>query len=81
MENRLQTLLPNSTCAAKAWSALENAVVRVGPSFVAQAVANTIWGYQTLGRIPGSKAWSALTVAAARVAPGMGLHSFAPRPT
>ncbi len=52
--------------------ALEAAAVRVAPSMIAQAVANTIWGLATLGWQPGEGPMrDALEAAAVRVALSM----------
>ena len=52
--------------------ALEAAAVRVAPSMIAQAVANSIWGLATLGWQAGEGPMrDALEAAAVRVAPSM----------
>jgi len=54
---QIRCSLAQTTPSVSPWYA----VVRVAPSMVPQAVANTIWGYQTLGRIPG-RTWQMLVV-------------------
>ena len=52
-------------------TALEGAAGRVAPDMNPQEVSNTVWGYATLGRMPGEDTWAALEGAAGRVAPDM----------
>ena len=52
-------------------AALEREAGRVAPDMDPQAVANTVWGYAKLGRMPGEDTWAALEGAAGRVAPDM----------
>jgi hypothetical protein len=56
---------------AEARAALEAAVVRVGPSMIAQNVSNTIFAHAKMGLMPGAKARVALEAAVVRVGPSM----------
>jgi len=54
-----------------ALAALEADAVRVAADMNSQDVANTVYAYVTLGRMPGDETWAALETAAVRVAPNM----------
>jgi hypothetical protein len=54
-----------------ALAALEGEAVRVARDMTSQAVANTLYAYGVMGRMPGEKTWAALETAAVRVAPDM----------
>jgi hypothetical protein len=52
-----------------ALAALETAAVQMAPDMTSQGMANTVYAYGTLGRMPGDETWAALETAAVRVAP------------
>jgi hypothetical protein len=58
-------------------AALEIDTVRVAPNMNSQEVANTVYAYGTMGRMPGDVTWAALETAAVRVAPNMNSQEVA----
>jgi hypothetical protein len=60
-----------------ALAALETDTVRVAPTMNPQDVANTVWAYAALGRMPDDKTWAALETAAGRVAREMNPQNVA----
>ena len=60
-----------------ALAALEADAVRVAPDMNSQDVANTVYAYVTLGRMPGDETWAVLETAAVRVAPSMNSQEVA----
>ena len=59
------------------WDALDSGAIRVASEMNSQEVANTVWGYATLGRQPGDETWRALETSAKRVAPEMNSQNVA----
>jgi hypothetical protein len=60
-----------------ALAALEGEAVRVAPEMNSQDVANTLYAYGVMGRMPGEKTWVALEITTLRVARDMNSQGVA----